>query len=71
MTIMKLELIEGEELVYKNPYDNNLVALGPNFNELVQDPAGKGWILQPDQTVSFPQIKLGIPVYIIVKDIVP
>jgi len=65
MTIVKMELVEGGELLYKNPYPKGIeVSLGPNLAELKKKPRDMGFILQWDESVSF-CIKPGIPVYIL------
>jgi hypothetical protein len=65
MTVLKIELVEGDELLYKNPYGKGVeVALGINLADLKEKPREKGWILGYDHSVSY-RIKPGVPVYIL------
>ena len=67
MTILKIELVEGDELLYKNPYDAGVeMALGVNLTALKENPRN-GFVLQPGYLVSY-RIKPGIPIYILSLD---
>lgn len=65
MTILKIELLEGDELLYKNPYPKGTeVALGNNLEALKENARENGWILGYDESVSY-RIKPGVPIYIL------
>jgi hypothetical protein len=65
MTILKIELVEGDELLYKNPYDKGIdLALGANLVELKEKPRERGVILRYDESISY-RIKPEVPVYIL------
>jgi len=51
MTIIKMELIEGEELTYKNPYGVN-IEVGIDPGALRGKYGSTGLVLKPDETLS-------------------
>ena len=69
MTILKIELVEGDELLYKNPYPKGVaLVLGNNLEALKANLSDAGLILHYDETVSY-RIKPGIPIYILTPDV--
>jgi len=68
MNIIKIELVEGEELIYKNPYPKGIaVALGTNLEALKANAVDAGYILHYDESISY-RIKPGIPIYILTPE---
>jgi len=53
MMIFKMELIEGPELYYKNPFKKNDVAIGQDLESVKVNPYEKAWILKPEESVTF------------------
>jgi len=52
MPIIKLELVEGEEITYKNPYGVR-VAIGAGIKAIkVNNPLDTCFILRPDETIN-------------------
>ncbi len=51
MVIFKIELIEGKELYYENPFEND-VAVGANLESLKDKPREHGFILLKGESIS-------------------
>lgn len=51
MVIFKMELIEGEELYYENPFKSD-VAIGANPESLKDKPREQGFILRKGESIS-------------------
>jgi hypothetical protein len=62
MTIIKIELVEGDELMYKNPSKVDQF-IGPDLS-LLSTFSQNVFVLSPDETIIY-HIKPKIPIYVV------